>query len=336
MSGAGTIREPGPVVVEPKDAASAAAVLRHSAGAASGGEGGLGAADLAQLMRSFNEVTSRLVATHESLTAQVRQLQGELREANREVERSRHLAALGEMAAGIAHEVRNPLGSIMLYARMLEQDLAGQGEPLAVARKITGAVSRLNAVVTDFLAFSREQRIRPAEVDAHDLMRSALEDASGDGSLSGGVVVQGPDAVHPPVTVRCDAGLVQQALVNIIRNALEAVQGAPRGRQKVVLLEAGLRPVRWPDGSSREMVVLGVHDSGPGFPAESAERLCNPFFTTRASGTGLGLAIVHRIVDAHGGRLSLRNETGPDGTVRGARVEIMLPARGAAEGDAQK
>lgn len=292
--------------------------------------------ELGRIILAYSEITEKLQQSHEDLQQTVALLRNELSDKNRELERKNRLAALGEMAAGIAHEVRNPLGSIMLYARMLEQDLAGQGEPLAVARKITGAVSRLNAVVTDFLAFSREQRIRPAEVDAHDLMRSALEDASGDGSLSGGVVVQGPDAVHPPVTVRCDAGLVQQALVNIIRNALEAVQGAPRGRQKVVLLEAGLRPVRWPDGSSREMVVLGVHDSGPGFPAESAERLCNPFFTTRASGTGLGLAIVHRIVDAHGGRLSLRNETGPDGTVRGALVEILLPARGAAEGDAQK
>ncbi len=94
----------------------------------------LSAGDLADLLGALNDASRRLQESHEALRSEVSRLKGELREANEQLERSRRLAALGEMAAGIAHEVRNPLGSIMLYARMLEQDLAGQGEPLAVAR----------------------------------------------------------------------------------------------------------------------------------------------------------------------------------------------------------
>lgn len=299
---------------------------------------GLSAGDLAQLMSTFNEVTGRLVATHEALTAQVATLQSELSEANRQVERSRRLAALGEMAAGIAHEVRNPLGSIMLYARMLEQDLAGMPEAKSLAGKIAGAVSRLNAVVTDVLAFSREQRLRLEDVAADELMRSALESAQGEEAIWRGIEVRGPDATHPATLVRCDPGLLHQALVNVIRNGAEAI-GCDRraGRAGVLLLEAGIRPCRMADGGVRDMVVMAVRDSGPGFPPETAERLCNPFFTTRAAGTGLGLSIVQRIVDAHGGRLSLRNEVGDEGVVRGAVVELMLLRAGPAQrGEAQK
>src|SRR5262249_42196179 len=116
-------------------------------------------AELAELMATFNEVTGRLQGTHESLKREVVRLQGELRDANEQLQRSRRLAALGEMAAGIAHEVRNPLGSIRLYARMLEHDLVDRPQERSVATKIAAAVHGLDGVVGDVLSFAREARV---------------------------------------------------------------------------------------------------------------------------------------------------------------------------------
>src|SRR5438874_11415481 len=110
-------------------------------------------------MASFNEVTSKLERTHESLRLEVARLQDELRQANEQLERSRRLAALGQMAAGIAHEVRNPLGSIRLYASLLEQDLGDRPAEKEIAGKIAAAVQGLDGVVGDVLNFSRELKV---------------------------------------------------------------------------------------------------------------------------------------------------------------------------------
>lgn len=289
---------------------------------------GISPADLGQLIEAFNDVTGRLVKTHEDLQSQVLQLKTELEAANEQVERSRRLAALGEMAAGISHEVRNPLGSILLYARMLQQDLAKQPPSRTIADKIVGAVQRLDAVVGDVLAFSREMRLRPVELDAREALESALEASRGPGPEWDGLEVAGPSGNQ---TIHADPGLLQQALINLIRNAVQAMAGedtdptAALRRPRRLELEVAQSELRLESGSVKPMVALRVLDSGPGVPEAMAERLFNPFFTTRAAGTGLGLAIVHRIIDAHGGRISLRNRTNATGRVTGAAVEIMLP-----------
>jgi len=124
-----------------------------------GGEGAPG--ELEDLLRTFNDVTSKLQSTHETLRAEVSRLQGELEQANRRLRRSRELAALGEMAAGIAHEIRNPLGSIKLYTEALEADLRGDAPSHGTAVKIGSAVEGLDRIVGDVLAFAREMRLRP-------------------------------------------------------------------------------------------------------------------------------------------------------------------------------
>jgi signal transduction histidine kinase len=281
--------------------------------------------DLGEIIEAFNEVTARLVKTHETLQAQVVQLKQELSEANEQVERSRRLAALGEMAAGISHEVRNPLGSILLYARMLQNDLSEQPGPKSIADKIAGAVQRLDAVVSDVLAFSREMRIRSSEIDACELIRGALESARGPGPEWRDVQVSLPSDT---ATLVGDSGLLQQALVNLIRNAVQAMQGDREtpgsGRAKHLSIELDRQSVRLDDGASVAMHVIRVLDTGPGLPPGAGERLCNPFYTTRQTGTGLGLSIVHRIVDAHHGRLVIRNREHA-GAVVGAVVELMVP-----------
>lgn len=252
-------------------------------------EGSVSAGELAELIGAFTEVTARLEATQNGLRSEVSRLRGELGEANEQLARSRRLAALGEMAAGIAHEIRNPLASITLYARMLREDLSDRPEQAEVARKIEAGVRGLNGIVSDVLAFARESRIEPAATDVSWLLDVAIEAASG-GSA---VAIERAYQTRELGSVEVDAGLMRQALVNVIRNAIEALAES-------AVVEPRIRI----DGeASAGGVCISVEDNGPGIPPEVADRVFNPFFTTRRSGTGLGLAIVHRIVDAHGGGL---------------------------------
>ncbi len=282
----------------------------------------LSPADLGELLRAFNDVTSRLQQTHETLRSEVVRLEGELRDANEQLRRSERLAALGEMAAGIAHEVRNPLGSIRLYAEMLQQDLGDRPGQRDVAIKIERAVRGLDAVVGDVLTFARPMQPRAEEVSAEDLFAGVVDCCRATIDRAGATcsVDCGP---RGGVELNCDPTLMRQALINLVRNAVEAGEERPDARRSEpprVWLSAARRRVRAKDGRAAPMIALSVRDNGPGIPEELIVRMFNPFFTTRAAGTGLGLAIVNRIADAHGGRVGVTNH--PDG---GAVVELLLP-----------
>ncbi len=299
-------------------------------GGVGGGAGGLGAGDLAELLRSFNEVTSRLTGTHELLREEVARLKAELARANEEIERSKRLAALGEMAAGIAHEVRNPLGSIGLHARILEKDLADRPAEREIAGRVLTAVRGIDAIVRDMLAFARETRVTPSPIGAGELFAAAVEEI-GRVELAAGGVRLSVDQAGAGVGLVCDPGLIGRALVNIVRNGVEAMTehecGKGGGRERVLKLSAS-RQVENGQGTGAS-VVLRVEDSGPGVSPEVIARMFNPFYTTRAAGTGLGLAIVHRIVDAHGGRVRVSNVEGTrKGERIGAVVELILPEAG--------
>ncbi|MBL0927995.1 MAG: hypothetical protein IBJ11_10150 [Phycisphaerales bacterium] len=307
-----------------------AAVPAPGGGAAvlGGARGALSAADLAELVAAFSEVTGRLQATHEALRSEVARLEGELTEARSRLRRAEQLAALGEMAAGIAHEIRNPLSSIKLYARMLVDDLPDRPTEQGTARKIASSVDRLNAVVGDVLMFSREMRVKRVEVSAADLLDHAAEDCA---QLleSGRVRLERRHAgvgLGADVRVECDPHLIHQALVNVIRNACEALAegGAGRGGP-AVRLGVERRSVLDEQGRRRSMTALLVEDNGPGIPEDVLGRVFNPFFTTRETGTGLGLAIVHRIMDAHDGRVVLKSGDQGKGRGRGTTVELLLP-----------
>ena len=279
----------------------------------------INATDLVELMSTFNEVTAKLESTHESLRAEVARLNDELRDANERLARSKRLAALGEMAAGIAHEIRNPIGSISLYANMLDEDLAGLPDQRAISRKIKVAVRGLDAIVGDVLCFARENRPEIAVLDAALLMDRAIETSCLTPSRAHSRVVFERLYEVGQVEVSCDSALVHQALVNVIRNAIEAAcdRNAAQARIRLDCFERE-------SAQGRAEVVFSVCDNGPGVTDEVIERMFNPFFTTRAVGTGLGLPIVHRILDAHGGRVEVgNNEQGP-----GARVELVFPTAG--------
>lgn len=307
-------------------------------------EGPLTPRDLADLLSAFNETSLRLQQSHEALSGEVARLKGELAHANEQLERSRRLAALGEMAAGISHEVRNPLGSIRLYARMLEQDLADRPAEREIAIKVARAVQGLDAVVGDVLAFARELQPNVQPCGIADLFDRAVEESMTgladriDGD-AGGVRMLRLDRQRDGDDVWVDPGLAHRALVNVIRNAVEAVQDrrhGDRGRggdreQGVGAIVLDTLPVRVAGSGARSATgrSLIVRDTGGGLSADAMQRMFNPFFTTRAAGTGLGLAIVHRIVDAHGGRIGVRN-VGAEVIERelvesGACIELVFP-----------
>lgn len=281
---------------------------------------GIEASELADLMESFNQVTARLEQTHCKLRDEVGRLQRELHAANEELERSRRLAALGEMAAGIAHEVRNPLGSIGLYAEMLVTDLVGQREQQILAERIGGAVRGLDAIVNDVLVCSRELRVHAERVPASQLVDEAIARCA-DLCAGGHTPTITRMKSNGHLLIEVDAALVVQALTNIVRNAIEAAsEEAPDGGGQVAIDVRTSAEFAGEHGTG-PMVMFRVEDSGPGISEEVLERMFNPFFTTRAAGTGLGLPIVHRIVEAHNGRVCVSR----GGQFKGACFDVLLP-----------
>ncbi len=276
--------------------------------------------ELSQIITAYNQVTEKLQHSHEMLQAEVHRLQQELAGANAQLQRSRRLAALGEMAAGIAHEIRNPLGGIQLYARMLLEDLPADSDSRQVAGHIAQAVRSLDAIVGDVLHFARELKPRRRPLSPTDIFERAVA-AHQPVIDAAGVRVWHEAADHAGMMIDGDADLLHQAMLNLIRNAVDAMAGE-EGRPGVVLPQ---RRLMLAARREAEQVVLTVRDHGPGIDEADIDRLFNPFFTTRHTGTGLGLAIVHRIVDAHGGTVTVHNdESDHDGG--GAVFELWLPA----------
>lgn len=262
--------------------------------------------DLAQIIQAYNTVTEKLQKTHEQLSAEVVRLRKELASTNAQLQRSKRLAALGEMAAGIAHEIRNPLAAIHLYAGMLQEDLKRHKPQQDIASKIASAVRGLEGIVTDVLTFSREMQpdIRPCNVlelfaRAIDMQKPAI--------LQHKIFVD-DEALDDELTVQVDPELMHRALTNVIRNAIEAMAGVK---------DATLTLLAKHD-ATEQVTRLIIRDNGSGIDADDIDRIFNPFFTTRNTGTGLGLAIVHRIVDAHAGSILVHND-------HGAVFELILP-----------
>ncbi|MFW6059650.1 MAG: sensor histidine kinase [Phycisphaeraceae bacterium] len=255
--------------------------------------------ELAEIIRAYNQVTEKLQQSHEKLKGEVLRLRQELASTNAQLQRSKRLSALGEMAAGIAHEIRNPLAAIQLYAGMAEDDLTGDDLQVDTAadsvHKIAAAVRGLNGIVNDVLSFARE--IEPSVHPVHlpELLDRAVE-AHRPAIDAANVEVRRHDEAD--FTLHADATLLHQAVLNLVRNAVDAMTDQPRR-----VLTLGIEP-------EDAGCAIVVRDTGPGIDADDIDRIFNPFFTTRNTGTGLGLAIVHRIVDAHGGTIAAHNDGG--------------------------
>jgi len=281
--------------------------------------------DLSQIIRAYNDVTEKLQVSHESLKAQVTRLQMELASTNVKLQRSKRLAALGEMAAGIAHEIRNPLGAIQLYAGMLVEDLSGyrtgsldHETMMQTAQKIASGVRGLDAIVNDVLSFAQELSPRPVWLDVGELFDRVIEvcEPMIDNAH---VVVDRRDRREPAQSFRvfADPDLIYQSLLNLVRNAVDAMTG-PQSVCKSISVSSRPAVLTLDTRQLDQQVLLMIRDTGGGIAESDIDRIFNPFFTTRNTGTGLGLAIVHRIMDAHSGTITVHNDDG-------AVFELSLP-----------
>jgi signal transduction histidine kinase len=281
--------------------------------------------ELRGAIASFAAATGRLEREYGALRERIAELAAELEEKNRllaesvarerrleaEAMRQSRLAAMGEMAAMLAHEVRNPLGAMELFTGLLLQDLRDRPEALALARQVATGIAALNHLVTNLLEFTRTREARAGIVDCAALAEEALLYAA-DLCAAHGVTVE-RRGLHAAVAAVGDADLLRPVLLNLIRNAVQAM---PAGGTLTVGTSA--------DGALARVTVA---DTGPGIASADHERVFRPFFTTRAQGTGLGLAVSRSLVGAMGGRLALESAPG-----RGAAFTVELPAAATEEG----
>jgi signal transduction histidine kinase len=233
----------------------------------------------------------------------------ELTALQRQMQMKENLAALGEMAAGIAHEFKNALATIGGYAQLLQ----GGGDPAEVAdnaRRILEETRALAHVVTEFLRFARPLEYEPGAVPLGPLVERVVEEVR-EAAPGVEIVVVGSYG-----EVSGDEGLLRQALLNLLRNAAEAVAGRSGARIEIT----GGAPAAGASGPGEQTIT--VADNGPGIPAEALGKLFLPFFTTKAQGNGLGLAIVQKVALQHGGTVAARNR--PEG---GASFTLSLPVR---------
>jgi two-component system, NtrC family, sensor histidine kinase HydH len=260
----------------------------------------------ATVINRFVVESKRQTKRYQELAETLAETNRKLEQAQAEARRSERLAALGQLSAGLAHEIRNPLGVIKGSAEMLAQKL-GQSNPLAT--ELTGYVltetNRLSALVTRFLDFARPLHADLEPRDIPLVLDRALNDVT---RLWQGAPVRVEKSYQPKLPpVPLDESLTEQAFVNIIQNAYDAM-GASGGELRVTAVSSRRND---PKGESVDGVEVRIADTGPGIPPELREQIFNPFVTTKKTGVGLGLSIVSKIIDGHHG--SIRIESSSEG-----------------------
>jgi signal transduction histidine kinase len=234
-----------------------------------------------------------------------------LEEAEAQVRRTDRLAALGQLTAGLAHELRNPLGTLKTSAELLERKVAAEND---IAREMAGyikqEVDRMNSLITRFLDFARPRNLRLEEADLHAMLDRAIAlfDREKSGAAAAATVYKNYSPDVPPV--RIESELMEHVFTNLLANAAQA---SPSGA--VVTLKTRLAQTA--EGRKAEIAVI---DRGSGIDPKHLENIFNPFFSTKAQGVGLGLAIVSKIVDDHGGQIMVESALG-----EGSVFRVYLP-----------
>ena len=232
-----------------------------------------------------------------------------VRELEDRLQRRNRLAAMGEMVGRIAHEIRNPLGSIELFASMLRRDLHGLPSLRGYAEHISSSVHMMNRLLTNLLLYTKPDCSHGEWHETEVLMVDAL-------TLAAHAVAQTKIDIRLDVNPHasrmwCDAGQMKQVLLNVILNSIYAMSGGGTLTLSATLTE---------EKTGRAAFRLSVSDTGVGIPAAQRSRIFDPFFTTRDEGTGLGLAIVHAIVEGHRGRIDVESVEG-----RGTTFTMVFP-----------
>lgn len=224
-----------------------------------------------------------------------------------EAQRNQRLRAMGEMAAGIAHEIRNPLGSIELFASLLKKDVEGDEEKFKLVEHIRSGVKNMDRIISTLLLYAKSPRPSQQKCDPHQLLDTLLTGSSD-------IVI--PDNIkilrnfeENDAWVNGDQELLKQVFGNLIRNAVQAM---PQGGKLTLTTRKVSAPSNLSEVNNdhRQFITITVSDTGPGIPPDHLVKIFNPFFSTKDKGTGLGLSISHNIIKAHQGTIDAESEKG--------------------------
>ena len=250
-----------------------------------------GGGEVAVLGRSFNSMADTLHNTQKELLHKER------------------LASMGQLAAGVAHEINNPLGTILLFAEAALKDVPEEGPQREDLRMIIGETTRCKSIVADLLNFARQQEVMAQETDLHALLDQVIAEVSLQPAFQG---VQMMRQFIPGLpAIQADAGQLQQVFINLLNNGAQAMEG-----EGTITLTTRSVENQW--------VEIAVADTGCGIPQENLGKLFTPFFTTKppGRGTGLGLSIVYGIVKMHRGQITVQSQVG-----QGTTFTVTLPVR---------
>jgi len=261
---------------------------------------------------TYELLEANRIATRKAQTAaeQLAEANRHLQEAQAAVRRTERLAALGQLSAGLAHEIRNPLSTIKTSAEMLRKQV-DEANPVAheMASFISSEVDRTNALVTRFLDFARPLTLRLEKTDLTQIIDRAIADVEKNTPPFDIAIYKNYSPEIPPILL--DGQLIERVFYNLIVNAAQA--SPPKGSVTVKTRQAG------------GTVEIAVIDRGSGIDPKNLDSIFNPFFTTKSTGVGLGLAIVSKIVDEHGGTITVESDPGS-----GSVFRVFLPMK---EGD---
>jgi PAS domain S-box-containing protein len=223
------------------------------------------------------------------------------------------LASLGEMAAGVAHEIRNPLGGIKMATRLLASgELSGGRISQEMAQSIVSGIAEIESIIADLLDYARETRLDYQEYPLSLILGPVVTSAATEGEQRGVQVTA--SGFDEDVVAMVDGPRLRQVFANVMKNALEATERQPQGRVTVWLHQR------------HASAVVEVADNGVGIDPEQRDKIFLPFFTTKPTGTGLGMAIVKKIMDLHGGEIEIDSRPGHGTTVRLIIPCVALPA----------
>ena len=237
-----------------------------------------------------------------------------IKQLQNQMQHAKTLAALGEMAATVAHEIRNPLAGIGGFAGLLERDLEGDDPRRALVKKIVQGVSSLNKIVSNLLVYTRHMELNFQRVDFIEWMEEILNYAEIEIAKENKDIAIARDYRFERLETRIDPEKFQQVFLNLIFNAIQSIEG--KGR---ITIRADL--------DDKDFLRIAIIDTGKGIPKDIMDKIFNPFFTTKEQGTGLGLAIVQRIVGLHGGTITVTSEPG-----HSTQFEIRIDTRGSVHG----
>lgn len=253
--------------------------------------------DIGDLGKDFNEMVRQLRDSREEIQ----------RLHRTQMSRAEHLATLGELAAGLAHEIRNPLAGIAGVIEIIGRDLPKESPARSVLKDVRSEVLHINKIVSELLEIARPKQPEFRRADVNSTAEHAVMFATEQASSRGVSIELTKDPA--PVVIEHDAGQIHQVLLNLLLNGVQACEEGGKVAVQVAQTD--------------ELVQLTVVDSGKGIPPELLGNIFRPFFTTKGNGTGLGLSLARRMVEGHGGKIEVTSWMG-----KGSRFVVVLPKQG--------